>query len=144
MPDNFPTNAGSGGVTFASDDIAGVHYPRVKLSVGADGVAVDVSATDPMPVVTLGAATGTPANVAGSAASVTLLASNAARKGAVIYNDSTATLYVVLNASAASLTNFTEQLAPGESLVLERGDYTGEIRGIWTAAAGNARVTEFS
>lgn len=145
MADNFPTNAGAGGVTFASDDVAGVHFPRLKLALGADGAHdADVSAANPMPVSTLGATTGAPANVAASAASVTLLAANPARKGAVIYNDSPATLYLVLNASAASTNNYTEQLAPGESLVLERGDYSGEIRGIWTAAVGYARVTEFS
>lgn len=142
--DNFPTNPGSGGVTFASDDIAGVHYPRVKLSVGAEGSAVDVSAAAPMPVTTLGADGSAVTNVAASAASVVVLAANADRKGAVIHNDSTATLYLVLNASVASPANYTEQLAAGESLVLERGDYNGEIRGIWAAAAGDARVTEFS
>ena len=44
MPDNFITNAGSGGTTFASDDLGGspaVHYPRVKVSQGNDGVAQD-------------------------------------------------------------------------------------------------------
>mgnify|MGYP001237831930 CR=1 FL=1 len=41
MADNFVTNAGSGGSTFASDDVGGVHYSRVKKSVGPDGVAQD-------------------------------------------------------------------------------------------------------
>lgn len=41
MADNFVTNAGSGGNTYASDDIAGVHHPRVKISLGVDGVATD-------------------------------------------------------------------------------------------------------
>ena len=31
MADTFVANAGSGGSTFASDDIGGVHYPRIKL-----------------------------------------------------------------------------------------------------------------
>lgn len=35
MADNFDTNAASGGVTFASDDITGVHYPIIKLGIGA-------------------------------------------------------------------------------------------------------------
>ena len=42
MADNFVANAGSGGSTFASDDISSVQYPRVKLSRGRDGVAADV------------------------------------------------------------------------------------------------------
>lgn len=43
MSDNTQLNAGSGGDTIASDDIAGVKYQRVKLSCGADGSATDVT-----------------------------------------------------------------------------------------------------
>ena len=50
MADNFATNPGTGGSTFASDDIGGVHYPRVKPSWGADGSATDASVAAPMPV----------------------------------------------------------------------------------------------
>lgn len=50
MADNFVTNAGVGGSTFAADDISSVLYPRVKMSQGADGVAVDVSAAAPLSV----------------------------------------------------------------------------------------------
>lgn len=42
MADNFVANAGSGGSTFASDDIGSVQYPRIKQSIGPDGVAADV------------------------------------------------------------------------------------------------------
>lgn len=41
MADNFQTNPGSGGNTFASDEVGGTHYTRVKVSVGPDGVAQD-------------------------------------------------------------------------------------------------------
>jgi hypothetical protein len=41
MADNFATNPGSGGATFASDDVGGIQYPRVKKAVGPDGVAQD-------------------------------------------------------------------------------------------------------
>lgn len=43
MADNTILNVGSGGDTIASDDIAGVKYQRVKLSVGADGAAADAA-----------------------------------------------------------------------------------------------------
>lgn len=49
MADNFTANAGSGGSTFASDDIGAVQYPRVKVSHGADGSATDTSAAAPIP-----------------------------------------------------------------------------------------------
>jgi hypothetical protein len=50
MVDNVITNPGAGGAIFASDDIGGVHYPRIKNTFGDDGAAIDVSATNPMPV----------------------------------------------------------------------------------------------
>ncbi|MDQ3039149.1 MAG: hypothetical protein M3R16_05035 [Pseudomonadota bacterium] len=51
MADNFVANAGIGGDTFAADDVAGVKWPRTKLSLGADGVNDgDVSAANPLPV----------------------------------------------------------------------------------------------
>lgn len=50
MADNFVANAGSGGSTFAADDISSVLHPRVKNEWGADGAANDVSAAAPMPV----------------------------------------------------------------------------------------------
>lgn len=51
MPDNVTANPGSGGAVFATDDIAGVQYPRHKLIIGADGVNDgDVSGSNPLPV----------------------------------------------------------------------------------------------
>lgn len=42
MSDNFTANAGSGGSSFAADDVgAGLLVPRVKVSQGADGTAQD-------------------------------------------------------------------------------------------------------
>jgi len=52
MSDNYTANAGSGGDTFAADDIAGVKHPRVKVGWGADGAATDASVTAPLPVQT--------------------------------------------------------------------------------------------
>lgn len=42
MADNFTANPGSGGSSFAADDVgSGLLVPRVKVSVGADGTAQD-------------------------------------------------------------------------------------------------------
>ena len=49
MADNVGYTPGTG-ATIAADEIAGVLHQRVKLGIGDDGVAVDVSATNPMPV----------------------------------------------------------------------------------------------
>ncbi len=51
MADNTTLNAGTGGDTLAADDIAGVKYQRVKPAFGGDGVATDVSSSDPLPVI---------------------------------------------------------------------------------------------
>ena len=93
------------------------------------------------------AATSTLANVASSATSVTVLAANNNRKTAIIINDSTSDLYVTLNASAASTTNYSLFLAAkvGNTpsfLAINGDDYSGEIRGIWSSANGFARITE--
>ena len=50
MPDNFVANPGSGGDTFAADEIAGIKYPRSKVGFGADGAYSDVSTSNRLPV----------------------------------------------------------------------------------------------
>jgi hypothetical protein len=86
------------------------------------------------------AATPTVGNVASSATTGTLLASNAARLGAAVYNDSTQILYLKLGATA-SATSHTVQLVAGAYYEVPFG-YTGVIDGIWASANGAARVTE--
>jgi len=49
MADNVGYTPGSG-ATVAADEIGGVLHQRVKLGIGDDGVAVDVSTANPMPV----------------------------------------------------------------------------------------------
>lgn len=50
MADDIVLNAGSGGDTIAADDISGVKHQRVKIQIGADGSATDVSSANPLPV----------------------------------------------------------------------------------------------
>jgi hypothetical protein len=58
LADNFTANAGSGGSTFASDEISSVQYPRLKIIHGADGTNDgDVSTANPLPVQVLPVAT---------------------------------------------------------------------------------------
>jgi hypothetical protein len=86
--------------------------------------------------------TPTQSSVAASTSSVSLLAANTARRGATIYNDSTADLYLKLGASA-STTSFTIKLAAGDYYEVPFG-YTGAVTGIWSSATGNARITELT
>jgi len=50
MADNIPITAGSG-TTVATDDIGGVHHQLVKIEFGAADAATQVSAANPLPVV---------------------------------------------------------------------------------------------
>jgi hypothetical protein len=49
MSDNIGYTPGTG-ATVAADNIGGALHQRVKISVGADGVAADASAENPVPV----------------------------------------------------------------------------------------------
>ena len=49
MANNVGYTPGAGAIV-AADEIAGVLHQRVKIGVGTDGVAVDVSSSNPMPV----------------------------------------------------------------------------------------------
>ena len=88
---------------------------------------------------TNGASDSATSSVASSATSVTLKAANAARRELVVFNDSSAILYVKYGATASS-TDFTHRLEPYDTLI--ENVYTGIVDGIWASATGNARVTE--
>lgn len=86
--------------------------------------------------------TGTTSQVSSSATNVTLLASNASRKGATIYNDSTKLLYVKYGATATT-SNFSALMRQGDYLEIPYG-YQGIIDGIWSSVNGSARITELT
>lgn len=124
-----------------SGDAAQLQVVALATVSGSDDAktVADVGPANPLPVV-LKSTTGTLSNVASSATSVTLLASNAARLGASIYNDSIAVLYAKKGATA-SATSYTVQIPPGGLWEVPFG-YTGIIDGLWASANGTARVTE--
>jgi hypothetical protein len=72
MTDNITAlaNTGTGTDVLATDEIAGVHYPRAKIGFGEDGVYADVSASNPLPVTLAGSVeiandSGSPVPVSG-------------------------------------------------------------------------------
>ena len=89
------------------------------------------------------ASAATLANIASSASSVTLQASNTSRRGWLCFNDSTQILYIKFGATA-STTSYVVQVPPSGYYELPLPAYTGVIDGIWAAANGNARVTELT
>ena len=83
----------------------------------------------------------TPSNVGASVTSVTLLASNAARRGASLFNDSASACYVS-NGATASASSFKIKLFPYQYFEFPEPIYTGTVSAIWDSAVGNMRVTE--
>lgn len=149
-------NAGFDGVnvqTFLTD--AGGRQ-SIKIEDGLDiaqGAVADAAVTNPAAsgsviallkglLTFLGfSSTSTRSSVAAAATDTLILAANANRKVATIYNDSVEILYLGLGTTAAATNNFTTQVAAGGYYEVP-SKYTGQIRGIWAAASGNARVTE--
>ncbi|MEH2088039.1 hypothetical protein [Nostoc sp.] len=86
--------------------------------------------------------TSTPTTVASSASNTTILAANSNRKGATMWNDSTATLYLEFGATATA-SAFVAKIAPSGYYELPF-HYTGVISGIWSAVNGNAFVRELT
>jgi hypothetical protein len=100
MADNSQAGAAVGiGDVFASDDIGGVKWPRAKLAWGIDGVAVDASATDPIPVVQ----TGTPALPTGAATETTLANLNTKVPATLGQKSMAASMAVVLPSDQSSI-----------------------------------------
>lgn len=113
----------------------------IPVVLASDQTSIPVSSTETRP------GTGTHTAPAQAAAAATILAANAARRGATIVNNPSGSqkLYVYLSATGTvSATNFT--------IVLNKDDYyevpfnyTGIITGIWSGAGGgNAQVTEIT
>ncbi len=109
----------------------------LAVTIASDQSALSVTPT--------AASTATTSSVADQDTNINLLASNSSRKGAMVFNESTAVLYLKLG-TTASLTSYTVQIQsngyyelPGPIV------YTGNIDGIWASnASGNARITELT
>lgn len=83
-------------------------------------------------------------SVADTASSTTLLASNASRRGATIFNDSSEILYVKFGATA-SATDYTIKMAAGSYFEFPVPCYTGVVDGIWANnSTGAAKLTELT
>ena len=87
--------------------------------------------------------TPTTTSVPSSASSVTVLASNSARKGISIHNQSASTLYLSFSGTATIANSFLG-MVPGSVLFLDQQlIVTNAITGIWSSANGTAQVTEY-
>lgn len=125
MADNTLLNAGTGGDTIASDDIAGVKYQRNKLVHGADGVnAGDVSTANPFPIQTRDSSGNalSSLNVTGTTYAQLVVASGSN------YINSTGNSTVAQLASAATFTGTIESiLSQSAVLVSMTSDQNGTL-----------------
>lgn len=83
-------------------------------------------------------------SVASSATDVLIFAANGTVGGRTVFNESSAILYLAFGTTAASLTDYTVQVAAGGYYEFPASRfYGGMVRGIWASANGNARCTEW-
>jgi hypothetical protein len=101
-----------------------------------------ISGMTPLSVVADKAATSSVTSVASSASNVQLLASNANRVFASIYNESSKQVFIKLGTTASN-TSYSILLMPNSYWEVP-SDWTGEIDAIWSAANGSARITELT
>lgn len=131
--------APAGGATEAKQDALIALVPAALTAAGNFKVSIEEGGGDS----TVPARTPTTTSVASSASSVTLLASNANRRGISIANLSTQFLYLSF-ATPATTANCFMRLDPGMFMLLDQQMIvTGAIYGIWAAANGTAQVTEY-
>lgn len=104
----------------------------------------DVDVASLPPVVATTYSTSSVTSVVSAAVSTSILASNANRRMAILFNDCDKAVYVKLGATA-STTSFSYKLSPAQTLELPIPLYTGAIDAIWDATpSGSMRVTEIS
>lgn len=144
MADNVDVSEGSG-KTVAADDVGGVMYQRVKIAVGGDGEATDISAVDPLPVegiVTfdpLVVSTATITTVDSSASSVQILAENTARVGFSCVNTDSYAVLIKFGTTASS-TSYTIRLTQNSFYEMPSPVYTGRIDAIWEGNGDGALI----
>jgi hypothetical protein len=97
MADNVGYTPGSG-ATVAADEIGGVLHQRIKLGIGDDGTAVDVSANNPLP------ATITAGELIEALEAMRMAVQSLARSVGQSMPDVAGRLRVVVDAISASLT----------------------------------------
>lgn len=109
----------------------------VRLSDGSSAIATLPVSLASFPAV----ASASISQLTSSASSQQLLASNAARKGLILFNDSTAICYVKFG-TTASTSSYTIKMAAGAYWDMPSPTYTGRIDAIWASANGVLAATE--
>ena len=137
MADNTTLNTGTGGDVIATDDIAGVKYQRVKITLGADGVnGGDISSSNAMPV----SDNGSSLTVDGSVSVSNFPATQAVSATNLDIRDLTATDVVTVTGGAGQTADVKVTL-DGEQVAISNFPATQPISGTVTANAGTGSFT---
>ncbi len=102
---------------------------------------VPVAGSNPVPTKEI-RSTATVTSLTASVTSQMLKASNTARLGLSVFNDSTSQMFLKYG-SAATSNDYSVRLMPEDYLEVPYG-YTGQVDALWFSATGSARITEFS
>ena len=143
MADNIAVTPGTG-ATVAADDIGGVLFQRVKIGVGTDGSATDVSSANPMPSkILMAPGTARQLTTSGTSANTAL---TAGIKAVSIYARTSDARFSIGNTSqtASSSSHF---IASGERLDFDVSGYATPNIGIIhgpSAANANLEISELS
>lgn len=137
------TQSGTWTVNQGSANSIGNAWPT-KLTNGTNTASVNADGSlNVANVTSVISTTAAITSITSSTSTQTVLAVNAARKGFIVFNDSTANCFIAFAATASS-SAFTLFLNPNMSYQNEAIIYTGVISAIWSAANGFLRVTELS
>jgi len=126
----------TGGGT-APQTIFGIALPASGGPVAGGTIA------NPVNVSPAGVAAATVSNVASSASSTSVLASNTSRRAATFYNDADRACYLKYG-TTASASSFTVKIFPSGFHLLPTPPYAGAVDAIWDSGpTGSLRVTEY-
>ncbi len=149
MADSSITAKDAGGTTITLDtqDVggSGQHQQVIVVGDGSNvGRVLVLDSGGAASVRERAANTATLSNVTAVASSTTIKASNSSRRGLIVHNDSaSAILYLALDGSTASTSNFSVKLYPDDRYEM-LPIVTTAVTGIWSAAVGAARITELT
>lgn len=136
-----PAAVGNAWPILVTDGVDTAEVVNAAPGAGAFGLVVRIAGTV---VTTIAQPTvGTTTSVALSTVVATILAANAARLGAIIWNDGNQNAYVRL-AAGATTALFTVRLANKSEWELPFPVYTGIITGITSAATATVLATELT
>lgn len=132
MADNSARTPGSG-ETIRTLDKTTYKTPVSALDVGGSGSESLVTATNGLPTKAENVTSSTDIALASTTTSAQLIAANTARKGMVLTNTDSNSVYIYYGTTAVA-TKFTVIIPPGALWEMPWPIYTGRIDAIW---AGN-------